>query len=60
MEDNLSDKIREQQFQQELQALSESYRSRLAKERKLDQSVEEVIAALKQIREKIAANNHRQ
>jgi hypothetical protein len=54
--DHLLDKIRESQFQQELQALSQAYRSRLSKEGKLNQNAEEVMAMLKQTREEIAAN----
>ena len=48
------------QFQQELQALSQSYQARWAKEGRLKQTAEEVIAALKQTREEIAANEYRQ
>jgi hypothetical protein len=59
-EDHLSDKIRETQFQQELQALSQAYRSRLSKEGKLEQTAEEVMAALRQTREELAANEYRQ
>ena len=46
--DHLPDKIRESQFQQELQALSQAYRSRLSKEGKLEQNAGEVMATLKQ------------
>ncbi|MCI0696094.1 hypothetical protein L0337_29350 [candidate division KSB1 bacterium] len=59
-DNHLSEKIRELQFQQELQALSQAYRSRLSKEGKLQQNAEEVMAALKQTREEIAANEYRQ
>jgi len=59
-EDHLSEKNRELQFQQELQALSQAYRARLSKEGKLHQTAEEVMAALKQTREEIAANEYRQ
>jgi hypothetical protein len=58
-DDHFSEKMRELQFQQELQALSQAYRSRLAKEGKLQQNAEEVMAALKQTREEIAANEYR-
>lgn len=58
-EKQLSDKDRESQFRQELQALSQAYRARLAKEGKLEQTAEEVMAALKQTREEIAANEYR-
>jgi hypothetical protein len=58
-DDQLSDKIREQQFQQELQALSQAYRTRLSKEGKLEKKAEEVMATLKQTREEIAANEYR-
>ena len=57
--DNLSEKIRGLQFQQELQALSQTYRDRLSKEGKLEQTAEEVMATLKQTREEIAANEYR-
>lgn len=43
------------QFQQELRELSQAYRARLAKEGKLEQTAEEVMADLKQTREEIAA-----
>lgn len=43
------------QFQQELRVLSQAYRARLAKEGKLEQTAEEVMADLKQTREEIAA-----
>jgi len=59
-ENHLSDKIREVQFQQELQALSQAYRARLSKEGKLEQNADEVMAALKQTREDIAAHEYRQ
>ena len=59
-ENHLSDKIREVQFQQELQALSQAYRARLSKEGKLEQNADEVMAALKQTREEIAAHEYRQ
>lgn len=56
---NLSEKARTLQFQQELQALSQAYRERLAQEGKDRQSAEEVMAALKRTREEIAANEYR-
>jgi len=59
-ENHLSDKIKEVQFQQELQALSQAYRARLSKEGKLEQNADEVMAALKQTREEIAAHEYRQ
>jgi hypothetical protein len=59
-DNQLSDKMKELQFQQELQALSQAYRSRLSKEGKLQQNADEVMAALKQTREEIAANEYRQ
>jgi hypothetical protein len=59
-DDQLSEKMREVQFQQELQALSQAYRARLSKEGKLEQTAEEVMAALKQTREEIAAHEYRQ
>ena len=59
-DDHLSDKMREVQFQQELQALSQAYRARLSKEGKLEQNADEVMAVLKQTREEIAAHEHRQ
>lgn len=54
-DEQFSEKVRELQFQQELKALSQAYRARLAKEGKLDQTPDEVMADLKQTREKIAA-----
>jgi len=59
-DDHLSDKIRALQFQQELQALSQAYRARLSNEGKLEQNADEVMAALKQTREEIAAHEYRQ
>ncbi|MDZ7288728.1 MAG: hypothetical protein ONB44_18860 [candidate division KSB1 bacterium] len=59
-DNHLSEKIRELQFQQELQALSQAYRARLSKEGKLEQNADEVMAALKQTREEIAVNEYRQ
>lgn len=59
-ENHLSDKIREVQFQQELQTLSQAYRARLSKEGKLEQTADEVMSALKQTREEIAAHEYRQ
>ena len=59
-ENHLSDKIKEVQFQQELQSLSQTYRARLSKEGKLEQNADEVMAALKQTREEIAAHEYRQ
>jgi len=58
--EHFSEKIRDLQFQLELQALSQAYRARLSKEGKLAQNAEEVMAALKQTREEIAANEYRQ
>jgi hypothetical protein len=59
-ENHLSDKIREAQFQQELQALSQAYRARLSKEGKLEQNADEMMAEFKQTREEIAAHEYRQ
>lgn len=59
-ESHLSDKIREHQFQQELQSISQAYRARLAKEGNLEQNAEEVMTELKQSREEIAAHEYRQ
>jgi hypothetical protein len=59
-DDQLSEKMREAQFQQELQALSRAYRARLSEEGKLGETAEEVMAALKQTREEIAAHEYRQ
>lgn len=58
-ESHLSDKIRNLHFQQELQALSQAYRERLAQEGKLEQNADEVMAELKQKREEIAAREYR-
>ncbi len=54
----LTVRMKEAQFQQELEALSQAYRMRLAQEGKLEQSTEDVIAALKLTREKIAAHEY--
>jgi len=59
-DNHLAEKISELQFQQELHTLSQAYRARLSKEGKLKQNAEEVMAALKQTREEIAANEYRQ
>jgi len=59
-DDHFSEKMRELQFQQELHNLSQAYRLRLSNEGKLKQNAEEVMAALKQTREEIAANEYRQ
>lgn len=58
-DDQLAEQSRELQFQQELRALSQAYRARLSKEGKLHQNAEDVMAALKQTREEIAANEYR-
>ena len=58
-DDHLADKIREMQFQQELQALSQAYRVRLSKEGKLEQNSEEVMTTLKRTRDEIAADEYR-
>lgn len=58
-EEQFLEKARDLQFQQELRALSQAYRARLAKEGKLEQTAEEVMAGLKQTREEIAANEYR-
>lgn len=55
----LLEKVAELNFRRGLEALSQKYRERLAKEGKLDQKVEEVMAELKQIREEIAAHDYR-
>jgi len=55
----ISEKIRDLQFQQELQALSQIYRLRLSKEGKLEQNAKEVMKTLKQTREEIATNEYR-
>ncbi len=57
-DNHLSDKIRELQFQQELQALSHAYRARLSKEGKRGPNADELMAALKQTREEIAAHEY--
>lgn len=54
----LAEKVKEIQFQEELEALSKSYRKRLSKAGKLKQGSDEVIAELKQAREEIAANEY--
>ncbi len=59
-EEHLSEELRDVLFQQELQALSQAYRARLSREGRLAQSAEEVLAALKQTREEIAANEYQQ
>ena len=55
----LSEKIKELRFQEELEALSQSYRKRLSKEGKLNQAAGEVMVELKRSREEIAANEYR-
>ena len=45
-------------LQRGVEMLSQQYRERLEKERKLDQRAEDVMAELKQIREEIAANEY--
>ena len=59
-DNHLSDEIRDLQFQHELQALSQAYRTRLSQDGKLEQNAEEVMTALKQTREEIAVNEYRQ
>jgi hypothetical protein len=58
-DESLSEKVKELHFQEELEALSQAYRKRLSKEGKLNQTAEEVIVELKQIREEIAAHEYR-
>jgi len=55
----LLEKVAELNFQRGLEALSQKYRKRLAEERKLYQSTDDVMAELKQIREEIATNDYR-
>jgi len=57
--ERFSEKIRDLQFQHELHTLSQAYRTRLSYDGKLEQNAEEVMAALKQTREEIAANEYR-
>lgn len=59
-EDSILEEMQERYLQQELEALSQSYRTRLAEEGKLEQSAEEVMTTLKKTREEIAENEYRQ
>jgi hypothetical protein len=51
-------RVAELNFQRGLAALSQKYRERLAREGKLEQTADEVMAELKRIREKIAASEY--
>jgi hypothetical protein len=55
----LLEKVAELNFQRGLTALSQKYRERLAKEGKLDQKADEVMAELGRIREEVAADDYR-
>ncbi len=55
----LLNKVSELNFRKGLKELSNRYRERLAQEGKLGQKAEEVLAGLKQMREKIAADDYR-
>jgi hypothetical protein len=55
----LLDLVAELKFQRGLKALSDKYRARLAREGKLDQRADEVLAELRRIREDIAASDYR-
>jgi hypothetical protein len=54
----LLDLVAELNFQRGLKALSDKYRARLAREGKLDQRADEVLAELRRIREDIAASDY--
>ncbi|MCI0438528.1 MAG: hypothetical protein L0177_05295 [Chloroflexi bacterium] len=51
-------KVAELNFQRGLEALSRRYRERLAIEGALEQSAEEILSSLKEIREHIASNDY--
>ena len=53
----LLEKVAELNFQRGLEALSQRYRERLAKEGKLDQKTAEVMADLERIREEVATHS---
>jgi len=55
----LFEKVAELTFQRGLEALSRQYRERLAREGKLDQRVDEVLAEIERIREEVAAHDYR-
>ena len=52
-------KVADLNFQRGLEALSQRYRERLAGQGKLDQTADEVMAELDQIRHEIAAHDYR-
>ncbi len=54
----LWERVAELNYVHGLHALSKQYRERLQKQGKLDRSVEEVLAELKQIREEIAQHDY--
>lgn len=54
----LLDLVAELNFQRGLKALSDKYRARLAREDKLEQKADEVLAELRRIREDIAASDY--
>jgi regulator of sigma D len=54
----LLDLVAELNFQRGLKALSDRYQARLAREDKLEQRADEVLAELRRIREDIAASDH--
>ena len=57
-QETLLDKVAELNFQHGLESLSQKYRERLAQERKLSQSAEEIMAELKQVREEITNSEY--
>jgi len=54
----LLDLVAELNFRRGLKALSDKYRARLAREDKLEQKADEVLAELRRIREDIAASDY--
>jgi hypothetical protein len=54
----LLEKVAELNFQRGLEALAHTYRQRLAREGKLDQSTADIMAELEQVREALAAHDY--
>ena len=55
----LLERVAELNFQRGLEALSQKYRERLAKQGELDQKADEIMTELERVREEIAANDYR-
>ena len=58
VQDHLLETVAKLNFQKGLHQLSEKYRKRLQREKRLNESAEEILEQLRQSREKIARKNY--